>query len=292
MTTTTSTKHTPPPYPSYFDKHTNHHLFESLCVAYQAAYQAGQAIIKAWNTDFKVEFKGTVDLVSEVDLAAQNIILDTLTQKFPDDAFCAEESDEFSIDSLNQDRVWVIDPLDGTTNFSHGFPHFCVSIALVSQGIPHLGMIHDPIRDWTWYALKDQGAWRNGHSIKVASPRPIHQALLATGFPYDRHTSSHDNLAQAGHFLKRIQGFRRAGAAALDLAYVATGWLDGYWEYKLKPWDCAAGGLLVKEAGGLISDTYGEKLWLQRGTVICASNPSLHKEIKEGLDSVFAVNEE
>ena len=287
MTTISSTAHECPPlYPSYLNEHESHPLFESLCVAHQAAYQAGQSILKAWNTDFKIEYKGTVDLVSEVDLAAQNQILKILVQTFPHDAFCAEESDEFSIDSLNQERVWVIDPLDGTTNFSHGFPHFCVSISLVSQGEPHLGVIYDPIRNWTWYALKDQGAWRNGHPINVAQPRPIHQALLATGFPYDRHTSSHDNLAQASFFLKRVQGFRRAGAAALDLAFVATGWLDGYWEYKLKPWDCAAGGLLVQEAGGIISDTQGEGFWLKRGTVICASNSSLHKEIKDGLDSV------
>ena len=277
-------------HPSSFKEHKHHFLFDSLCAAYQAAHQAGQSILKSWDTDFKVEYKGTVDLVSEVDLAAQNRILNTLTQRFPNDAFCAEESDDFSIDILNQDRVWVIDPLDGTTNFSHGFPHFCVSIALVMQGIPYLGVIHDPIRNWTWYALKGQGAWRDDHRLKVAPPRPLHQALLATGFPYDRHTSTHDNVAQASFFLKRIQGLRRAGAAALDLAYVAAGWLDGYWEYKLKPWDCAAGGLLVQEAGGVISDAHGDDLWLQRGTIISASTLSLYNEIKQGLDQVYSRN--
>jgi myo-inositol-1(or 4)-monophosphatase len=269
----------------------NHPLFNSLSIAYKTACIAGAYILKGWNTDFKVEYKGTVDLVSEIDLGAQILILDELNHHFPHDTYCAEESDDFSLDLLNQDRVWVIDPLDGTTNFSHGFPHFCVSIALVSHGIPQVGVIHDPIRNWTWYALKGQGAWRDQQPLHVAPPRPLHQALLATGFPYDRHTSHHDNLAQTSFFLKRIQGLRRAGAAALDLAYVATGWLDGYWEYKLKPWDCAAGGLLVQEAGGIISDTDGDSFWLQKGSLVCASHLDLYKEIKQGLEETYPTKE-
>lgn len=260
-------------------------LESDLAVARRLAEEAGEIIKSRWGTELKVEHKGVVDLVSEVDLAAEAHILRGLHRLRVDDTVMAEEESGGEVDHLHHHlnrsagRVWCIDPLDGTTNFSHGLPHFCVSIALLVGGESQVGVIYDPIRSWTFYALKGQGAWLNGRSLKVSIESQLERALLATGFPYDRHTSDEDNVEQASRLLKRCQGLRRAGSAALDLAYVAAGWLDGYWEYKLKPWDIAAGGLIVQEAGGVVSDAYGDNNWLTNGTLLTASNRTLHSSI-------------
>ncbi|MAD60664.1 MAG: inositol monophosphatase [Myxococcales bacterium] len=252
-----------------------------LAVARQIAEGAGDIIKSYWGQDFSIEHKGVVDLVSEVDLAAEAYLLQQLAQRRPKDLIMAEESahdSDYIQKHLQTDaaRIWCIDPLDGTTNFSHGFPHFCVSIALLEGGLPKVGVIHDPIKAFTFYAIKGQGAYLNGKRLQVSQQEQLERALLATGFPYDRHTSEHDNVQQARAFLKRCQGLRRAGAAALDLAYVAAGWLDGYWEYKLKPWDIAAGALMVEEAGGIISDTDHRQDYLAQGTMVSAASQELH----------------
>ena len=262
-----------------------------LAIARQIAEGAGNIIKSYWGHDFNVEHKGVVDLVSEVDLAAEAYLLSQLAEYRPKDLIMAEESTHDSSyiqKHLQADagRIWCIDPLDGTTNFSHGFPHFCVSIALLESGLPKVGVIHDPIKAFTFYAIKGQGAYLNGKRLKVSQQENLERALLATGFPYDRHTSELDNIKQARAFLKRCQGLRRAGAAALDLAYVAAGWLDGYWEYKLKPWDIAAGALMVAEAGGVISDTDHGQHYLAKGTMVSASSQQLHQALHHCLGEI------
>jgi myo-inositol-1(or 4)-monophosphatase len=260
-------------------------LESDLSVARQLAEQAGEIIKSRWGTVLQIEHKGVVDLVSEVDLAAEAHILKGLHQLRPNDAVLAEEASGEHFDRLGHHlsseagRVWCIDPLDGTTNFSHGLPHFCVSIALLVGGQAQVAVIHEPLRSWTFYATKTQGAWLNGRLLRVSEETELEQALLATGFPYDRHTSNADNIDQTSTLLKRCQGIRRAGSAALDLAYVAAGWLDGYWEYKLKPWDIAAGALIVQEAGGMVTDTDGGSGWLKSGTLVTAANATLHQSI-------------
>ena len=261
-----------------------------LALAREVAERAGALIKSRWGTDIRVDHKGTVDLVSEVDLAAEALILRELRARRPHDQLLAEEETGESLAARAEllsergGRVWCVDPLDGTTNFSHGFPQFCVSIALIEAGEVVVGVIYEPLRHWTFWAITGGGAWLDGRRLQVSDQGVLERALLATGFPYDRHTSAHDNLAQASALLKRCQGLRRAGAAALDLAFVAAGWLDGYWEYKLKPWDVAAGALLVREAGGVVSDTSGGSAWLTQGALVSAGSPELHAQLKRTLD--------
>ena len=273
------------------------HYASELAIARALAERAGVLIASRWDTSVKIEHKGVVDLVTEVDLAAERLITDGLRVSCPEDIICAEEgtaSEKFtpSTQARARDRIWYIDPLDGTTNFSHGFPHFCTSIALCEGGVPVVGVIYEPLRRWSFYATKGSGAWLNGRALKVSGETSMSKALLATGFPYDRHTSVHNNVPQASAFLKRCQGLRRAGAAALDLAYLSAGWLDGYWEYKLNPWDIAAGGLILNEAGGTLTDDTGEDEWLERGTVVASSSLALHRSMIAMLSSVSAPDEQ
>ena len=249
-----------------------------LSIARSIAKEAGQLIASRWDTPISIQHKGTIDLVSEIDLASEALIIDRIRTSFPDDHICAEES-SLDLHGLSVGRVWCIDPLDGTTNFSHGFPHFCVSIALLIDGAPVVAVVYDPLRQWSFFATRGGGAWRNDQPLQVTQQTQLSQALIATGFPYDRRESPLNNFDQATRALLQIQGLRRAGAAALDLAYVAAGWLDGYWEFKLKPWDVAAGGLLVTEAGGLLSDERGTQEWLKRGIVVCAGTSTLHQSL-------------
>lgn len=278
---------------------------QELTVAQSLAREAGALIMSRWGTDFEVSHKGTVDLVSELDLAAELLIRDGLAQAFPDDYLCGEEGSAEVLAGVSEreasahlvrhasamtknGRVWYIDPLDGTTNFSHGLPHFCVSIALFAEGVAQVGVIYEPTRQWCFSAERGRGAWRNDARLKVSACESLPHALIATGFPYDRHESEEDNIDEARAVLKRAQGLRRAGAAALDLAFVAAGWLDAYWERKLKPWDVAAGALIATEAGaqlsGYSSTTPGG--WLEEGAVICASTPALHEALSRCLREV------
>lgn len=266
-------------------------LTEDLQLASSMARQAGELIRSRWGTSVRVEHKGEIDLVSEVDLAAEALILNALRVARPQDDVLAEESasGDQMIGALSptSGRVWCVDPLDGTTNFSHGFPHFCTSIALLVGGRAQVGVIYDPLRDWLFSAIMGGGAWLNGSQLHVSHQGELRRALLATGFPYDRHVSDHDNLAQTNRVLKRCRGLRRAGAAALDLAFVAAGWLDGYWEYKLKPWDVAAGSLIAQEAGATLTDELGGHAWLHRGAIIATGSPELHHELKSNLDEAW-----
>ena len=255
-------------------------LEADLAVAREAAEQAAQIIERAWDQGSQVWSKGEVDLVTETDLAAERCITDVLRARRPDDQVVGEEG----VDERTQSsaRVWYVDPLDGTTNFSHGVPHFCVSIALVDERGPRVGVVIDPLRRWCFYARRGGGAWLNGRPLKVSQTAALGQSVLATGFPYDKWTAEDNNTARFSAMVAQTRGMRRMGAAALDLCYLAAGWFDGYWEFRLKPWDIAAGVLLVSEAGGKVTDFKGEPIDLQRGELV-ASNGMFHVELVSAL---------
>lgn len=257
-----------------------------LALATAAAHAAGAVLLRSFEGDFEVEVKSSpIDLVTSADRAAEALILDVLRRAHPDHSFLAEESGLSGHDPENMvlpppgGLRWVIDPLDGTTNFAHGFPHFAVSIALCDSEGPRLGVIHDPIRGETFTAVRGGGAQleRPGQPprrLAVTRVSALQQALLATGFSYQRATTATDNLAEFNRMVPRICCVRRAGSAALDLAYVAAGRLDGYWEYHLQPWDLAAGALLVQEAGGLLRRIDGDPWHLGHADII-AAGPAL-----------------
>ena len=265
-------------------------LEAAMQVAQRAARSAGALIRERWDTPIDITHKGEVDLVTEVDLAAEAIIVDLIRRAFPTDCIIAEEGggqtavDQAQVDAEPQ-RVWYVDPLDGTTNFSHGVPHFCVSIALCIDGAPVVGVVYEPIRNWMFHAKRGSGAFRDALPLRVSACGALDAALLATGFPYDRRATRRNNTVEFTQLLSKARGMRRAGAAALDLAYVAAGWLDGYWEDRLQAWDIAAGTLLVLEAGGSVTGMYGDALDLTAGHIAAATS-ELHPALLCELRSV------
>jgi myo-inositol-1(or 4)-monophosphatase len=250
------------------------------------AREAGDVLRQGWHQGSRVSYKGEVDLVTDYDTRAEALIVAALRRAFPDHDIHTEE--QGIVETGNGDEsplYWLIDPLDGTTNFAHRFPVFAVSLALVrrspaqnSQHQPLVGVIYDPTRDECFTAVQGQGAALNGKPIHVSDTSTLDAALLATGFPYDRRTRPDNNTGHLAHFIRRCQGIRRAGAAALDLAYVASGRLDGFWELRLHPWDVAAGILLVGEAGGRVSDLAGGENYVL-GEEIVANNGHVHDEM-------------
>lgn len=231
-----------------------------------------------------IGFKGAVNPVTDTDIAVEALIVARLRAAFPSHRFLGEEGggDEWRVPGP---PIWLIDPLDGTNNFAHGFPPVGVSLALLAAGRPVVGVIHDPLRGETFAATAGGGATLDGQPIHVSSVQRLADAFLATGFPYDRRTAPDNNVERLDHFLRRSLGVRRAGAAVLDQAYVACGRLDGFWEIRLKPWDVAAGVLLVREAGGRATDFEGSPDCLS-GEFIVASNGRIHDDmlcvIREG----------
>jgi myo-inositol-1(or 4)-monophosphatase len=215
--------------------------------------------------------------------------LERLEAHFPDHGILAEEGGGAE-NGRNSPYLWHIDPLDGTNNFAHGFPVFCVSIALYESGRPLIGVIYDPVREECFSAVSGQGAYLTSAGkvtkLQVSSTENLLNSLLATGFPYDRHTSPQNNVAQLSAFLNEAQGVRRPGAAALDLAYVAAGRLDGYWEFKLSTWDVAAGILLVQEAGGCVTDVNGRPPEMAGKLALVASNGLIQEEMLAVLTAV------
>lgn len=239
-------------------------------IAVRAARAAGTVIMRNLNRveGLVVMEKERMDYVSEVDRMAETVILRELKRAYPDHAFLAEESGQ----SGKSKHTWVIDPLDGTHNYLRGFPHYCVSIAMLEHGDPVYGVIYDPQRDETFTASKGDGAFLNDRRIRVSPREGLAGALLGTGFPYRQRRHLEPQLEMTRLLLNDAEDIRRTGSAALDLAYVACGRLDGYYEIGLRPWDMAAGCLLVREAGGRYCDFAGRDGLPEKGNVIAANH--------------------
>lgn len=241
-----------------------------LNIAIRAARRAGDFILRKINKlpELQVEVKARNDYVSEVDRQAEVWIIEELLKAYPDHGILAEESGEITSDS---EFRWIIDPLDGTTNYLHGFPHYAISIACEHRGKLEHAVIYDPFKEELFCASRGDGATLNNRRIRVSNTRGLDTALIATGFPF-RHPNEIDVFEQRfGAFLRAVADMRRAGAASLDLAYVAAGRLDGFWESGLCAWDVAAGALLVREAGGLVTDYSGDEGFLEGGEIVAAS---------------------
>ena len=253
---------------------------EYMIVCEEAARKAGQLLKENINKSDEIFYKGAVDLVTPFDTMAQKTIFDHISSFFPDHDYLAEEG-------LSQDKGadmrWIIDPLDGTTNYAHHYPVFTVSIALERKSEVVLGIVYDPIREEMFSALKGEGAFLNGKKISVSDIGELDKSLLATGFPYDVRASQENNITHFNNFVIRAQGIRRCGSAAMDLCYVACGRYDGFWELKLKPWDMAAGALIVQEAGGEVSDFRGG-VFSVFGSEILATNGSIHQQMVDILE--------
>lgn len=256
-------------------------LKQKLYVAKLACIEAGALHKEYYQTGVCVETKSSgIDLVTAVDRKCDDAITDILQTLCPDDRLMTEESFEEG-DIINLDRTWVVDPLDGTTNYAHGFPYFAVSIAYVVEGKPLVGAIYDAMKGEMFHAVKGEGAFMNGKPISVSCVNRLDESILATGFPYDTHVKPRDNMDYFLKFMTICHGVRRAGAAALDLAYLASGRIDGFWELRLAPWDVAAGSLIVEEAGGIITDFFGRPLnyGVRRINIVGGNNASVHQEI-------------
>jgi myo-inositol-1(or 4)-monophosphatase len=249
-----------------------------LNTAVKAARRAGEIAMRQLKRldEIRVRNKGIRDFVTQVDEAAEERIIETIREYYPGHAFLAEESGTRG----NSDHVWIIDPLDGTTNFIHGFPVFSVSIALQVRGKLQVGVVYDPNRQEIFTAMRGQGAQLDGRKIRVSGRRDLEQALIGTGFPYRSEDRLATYLAIFGEVLQNSAGIRRPGSAALDLAYLAAGRLDGFWEFGLNTWDIAAGSLLLREAGGLISEIEGKDDYLASGNLI-AGSPKIHDALKK-----------
>lgn len=220
-------------------------------VGEEAAREAGKFLMDHLHRAFAVARKGEINLVTEIDVAAEKLIVSRLTSAFPDHTVLAEE---MHAQNASGAVTWIIDPLDGTTNYAHGFPVFSVSIGLEVEGIIEWGIVHNPNLEEVFTARRKRGAFLNGVPVHVSKTKSLDASLLATGFPYDIRTSTRNNLDYFRAFALHAQGVRRVGSAALDLCYVAAGRLDGFWELSLNPWDCAAGYLMVREAGGKVTN--------------------------------------
>ncbi len=242
-----------------------------LAWAEEAALRAGRFLKENLARPRHISHKGKIDLVTEADPVAERLIVEYLQEKAPDIPILAEEIFKTSPEGL----YWLVDPLDGTTNYAHRFPWFGVSIALMEDKKPLVGVIYHPMQGELFKAARGKGAYLNDRPIRVSEVSKPEEALLATGFPYNVHDRPERVVAAFKDFLVRVQGIRRAGAACLDLAYVACGRFDGFWEALLKPWDTAAGVLLVEEAGGRVSNYLGEEYHPFQKHVV-ASNGGLH----------------
>jgi myo-inositol-1(or 4)-monophosphatase len=256
-------------------------IVKFLSVAWDAANSAGEIVRARWHQPKTIDYKGAIDLVTSVDRETERSIVELIQKNFPSHSILAEEQTDLRGDD-NEYR-WIIDPLDGTTNFAHGYPQVSISVGLEQSGRLILGLVYDPLRRECFRAVKGQGATLNGSPIQISTVKELDKALLATGFAYDHREKADFYLTFFRAFLTRCQGIRRAGSAALDLCYLACGRIDGFWELKLKPWDTAAASLIVAEAGGSISDFAGNEfsIW---GNETLASNGSIHAEMLTALN--------
>lgn len=244
-------------------------------VATEAALGAGELLVKNLDKIKKVDRKGVVNLVTDIDRKSELLIHKILKSHFPHHSFFAEEEVR---EKTASDYLWTIDPLDGTTNYAHGFPVFCVNLSLLKRGEVVMGLTYNPMLEEMFYAEKGAGAFLNRRRIHISKTAELNDSLLATGFPYDLRESEDNNLDYFSSFVLKAQAVRRAGSAALDLAYTACGRFDGFWEFKLGAWDVSAGCLLVNESGGKVTNFKGAEVDIFKGEVL-ASNGKIHDQM-------------
>lgn len=258
-------------------------LDEWVTSATAIAAEAGALLMEGWRRAPAVHKKGAIDLVTDFDLASEALIRSRLRDAFPAHAIIAEESDGRE----EREWTWYVDPLDGTTNFAHGHFVFAVSVGLARQGVPVLGVVHAPAIATTWAGAVGRGCRRNGEGCATSRASALGESLVATGFPYDRATSAENNLREATRIIPQVRGIRRCGAAAVDLALVADGTYDGYWEQKLERWDACAGIALVRAAGGAVTDYEGAEADVH-GNMLVASNGPLHPALVAAVQAARA----
>ena len=241
-----------------------------LSLAEVAARAAAKVLLDYFGNAAVHEKNSTQNLVTQADLASEKLIATMVQERFPGHVMMQEET-EFRGDILAE-HLWVVDPLDATNNYAHGIPHFCVSIAYACRGEVQVGVVYDPMRDEMFTAVKGRGAWLNGQAIQASQPTDLQQCIVATGFYYERDLTMERTLDSIRElFRANIRGLRRMGAAALDLSWIACGRFQGYFEYKVAPWDYAAGALIVHEAGGVCRERSGAPLQLASGSIVAAS---------------------
>ena len=262
-------------------------MHPTLNIAVKAARRAGSIITRASEDigSLTINDKGFNDFVSEVDLASEKEIIRVLKTAYPDHAFLGEESGL----THQADNIWIIDPLDGTTNFLHGFPQYCISIALEQKGEITQAVIYDPNRNALFTATKGQGAYLNQRRIRVSNKSKLKDSILGTGFPFRDFQHLPVYLKIFEEVVRGTSGIRRPGSAALDLAYVAAGWFDGFFEINLSKWDIAAGGLLVTEAGGIVSDFSEKEGWIESGNIV-ATTPKIYEPLIKIIQSHITDN--
>jgi myo-inositol-1(or 4)-monophosphatase len=254
----------------------SHNLSQFKQTAIDAARVAAQVLVQQARDGFLVEHKNPINLVTDADHLSERAVVKLIQQRFPDHQILAEEG---GLKNASRSAYrWIIDPLDGTTNFAHGYPAYCISIGVEHDGALLLGVVLDPTRDELFVAEAGRGASLNGRRLRVSDIQKLDQALLVTGFAYDIRETADNNLDHFARFALRVQGLRRTGTAALDLCYVAAGRFDGFWELKLNPWDTAAGVLMVREAGGRVTDFAGQPFSIY-GQQMAASNGHIHDAI-------------
>jgi len=242
----------------------------------ELARRAGEILRAGFEREHQVEHKGVIDLVTEVDHQSEAFLLAEIQHRFPGSSILSEEAGKLS---GGEEHLWYVDPLDGTVNYAHGVPIFCVSIGYAHRGVTTLGVVYDPLRDEAFTAERGRGARLNGRSIHVSDARELKDSLLVTGFPYDTWSSPRNNLEFYGRFARVTQGVRRLGSAALDLCYVAAGRLDGFWEISIHAWDIAAAGLIAEEAGAMVTNVNGGPDYLSPPQSILAAPPALHPKM-------------
>ena len=244
------------------------------------ARAAGKILRDGYEKDHDIQFKGVIDLVTEIDHQSEKYLLGEIAKHWPESHVFAEESGE----SGDGDLVWYIDPLDGTVNYAHGVPMFCVSIACAWGGQTRLGVVYDPMRDEMFAAERGHGARLNGRVLKVSSATELQKSLLVTGFPYDTWTAKPNNFEFFGRLARMTQGVRRLGSAALDACYVAAGRFDGFWELSLRAWDIAAGALMAEEAGARVTTVKGEADYMIPPHSVIASTPGIYDQMLDVLN--------
>lgn len=256
-----------------------------LETAIDAVVRAGDLMMSRFGQELRVDKKGAIDLVTEMDVAVEKAFRALIAGRFPDHAILAEEMGGAS--AIPEGPCWVFDPIDGTTNFAHGLPIFCSSVALEIDGVAEVGAVYDPTRKELFTAVRGQGAFLNDRRLQVSNAAALVDAMLVTGFPYDVHQRVQEIVGLFGEFVGRARAVRRLGSAAIDLCYVAAGRMDAFWERDLKPWDIAGGALMVIEAGGSVTDLAG-RAFQSRGGDVLATNGLLHESMLEVIRSFRA----